>query len=143
GGMVVPGRHEDDPVPQANAPGAGCTRGQEHLGRRGVRVLLPEVALDLPGVRGPETVAQLPRRERLVDQALLAVLLPRPGKLVLVEDAELHGAGSSGGEPYSARATAVKRRRRLTIGPPILLRALMPSAPPGPGPIAAVHRLLI
>ena len=41
--------------------------------------------------------------------------LPRPWQeeLVLVEDAELHGRASSCGRPYSAGATAVKRRRRI------------------------------
>src|SRR2546425_3265149 len=111
-GMIVAGRHEDDAVAEADALGARGARGQEDLGRRGVRVLLQEVVLDLPGVVDPEPVGQLHLRERLVDEAHLAVLLTGSGELVLVEDAELHGRGSSSGRRYSARATPVKRRRR-------------------------------
>src|SRR6266403_704841 len=101
-------------VAEADALGARGARGQEDLGRRGVRVLLQEVVLDLPGVVDPEPVGQLHLRERLVDEAHLAVLLPGSGELVLVEDAELHGRGSSSGRRYSARATPVKRRRRTS-----------------------------
>src|SRR5262249_25579854 len=113
GGVIVAGRHEDDAVAEADALGARGARGQEDLGRRGVRVLLEEVVLDLPGEVDPEPVGQLHLRERLADKPRLAVLLPGPGELVLVEDAELHGRGSSCWRPYRARATAVKRRRRI------------------------------
>src|SRR5437867_814029 len=111
--MIVAGRHEDDAVAEADGLGARGAGGQEDLGRRGVRVLLQEVVLDLPGVVDAEPVGQLHLRERLADEPRLAVLLPGPGALVLVEAAELHGRESSCGRPYSAGATAVKRRRRI------------------------------
>ena len=65
-------------------------RGEEDLGRGGVRVLLEEVVLDLPHVLDAELVGELDLVERVLDQLLLAVLGPRARELVLVEDAELH-----------------------------------------------------
>ena len=41
----------------------------------------------------PEPVGQLDLVERVGDQAALGVGVPRPRKLVLVEDAEAHGPG--------------------------------------------------
>ena len=51
-------------------------RGEEHLGRRGVRVLLEEVVLDLPGVVVAEPVGQLDLVERLA--AAAGTRCPRP-----------------------------------------------------------------
>ena len=56
-----------------------------------MRVLLEEVVLDLPHVVDPDAVGQLDLLERVVDELLLVVRAPRPGELVLVEDAEPHG----------------------------------------------------
>ena len=66
-------------------------RGEEHLGRGGVRVLLEEVVLDLPHVLDAELVGELDLVERVLDELVLASLVPGPAELVLVEDAELHG----------------------------------------------------
>ena len=63
---------------------------QEHLGRRGVGVLLEEVVLDLPHVVEAQAVGELHLLEGVLEQAVLVVGLPRAGQLVLVEDAELH-----------------------------------------------------
>ena len=60
-------------------------------GRRGVRVLLEEVVLDLPGVVDAEPVGQLHLVERLLEQPELGALEPWPRQLMLVEDTELHG----------------------------------------------------
>ena len=65
--------------------------GQEHLGRRGVRVLLEEVVLDLPDVVEAEPVGELDLLERVRRAGgAPASVLPGPGQLVLVEDAEPH-----------------------------------------------------
>ena len=72
-------------------PGALAGRGQEHLGRARVRVLLQKVVLDLPQVLDPEPVGQFDLVEGIGDQLLFACVAPRPRQLVLVEDAELHG----------------------------------------------------
>ena len=69
--------------------------GQEHLGRRGVRVLLQEVVLDLPHVVEPEPVGELDLLERVEQELRLAAVGPRPGQLVLVEDPEPHGRSMS------------------------------------------------
>ena len=79
-----------DAVAEADVLGALAGRGEEHLRRRGVRVLLEEVVLDLPRVVVAEPVRQLDLVERVLDQVVLAVGGPRPRQLVLVEDPELH-----------------------------------------------------
>ena len=76
--VVVAGRHQDDAVPEADPLRALGRGGQEHLGGRGVRVLLEEVVLDLPGVVDAEPVGQLDLRERVLEQALLAAVVPGP-----------------------------------------------------------------
>ena len=87
----VVGGELHDAVAEADALGALARRGQEDLGRRGMRVLLEEVVLDLPGVVVAEPVGELDLLERALQQAILAVLVPRSRQLVLVEDPELHG----------------------------------------------------
>ena len=84
------GRELDDTVAEPDVLRALARCSQEHLGGRGVRVLLEEVVLDLPGVIEAETVCELDLLERLVKELVLAILVPRPRELVLVEDAELH-----------------------------------------------------
>src|SRR4030095_4969914 len=90
-GMAVAGRHQHDAVAEPDPLRALRARREEDLRRRGVRVLLEEVVLDLPGVTEAEPVGQLDLGERVLEQALLVALAPRPRQLVLVEDAELHG----------------------------------------------------
>ncbi len=81
---------EDDAVAEADPRRALAARGEEHLGRRGVAVLLEEVVLDLPHVLDAEPVGELDLLERVLDQGLLARGVPRAAHLMLVEDAELH-----------------------------------------------------
>ena len=90
-GMVVARRHQHDAVAEPDALGALRAGGEEHLRRGGVRVLLEEVVLDLPGVVDAELVGELHLVERLLEQPELGALDPRPRQLMLVEDAELHG----------------------------------------------------
>ena len=71
--------------------------GEEHLGGRGVRVLLEEVVLDLPHVVEPEPVGELDLLERVEQELRLAAVGPRPGELVLVEDPEPHAGRISWG----------------------------------------------
>jgi len=80
----------DDAVPEADALRALRAGREEDLRRRGVRVLLQEVVLHLPGMVEAQPVGQLDLRERILEQALLVALAPGPRQLVLVEDSELH-----------------------------------------------------
>ena len=75
---------------QANVLGALARGTEEDLWRRRVRVLLQEVVLDLPRVVVAELVRQLDLSQRVLQQLVLRVLAPRPGQLMLVEDAEPH-----------------------------------------------------
>ena len=59
------------PCPSRIRDGALRARGQEHLRRARVRVLLEEVVLDLPDVVDAQPVGELDLLERLVDQLLL------------------------------------------------------------------------
>jgi hypothetical protein len=90
--MVVGRRHQHDAVPEPDALRALRGGGQEHLGRRGVRVLLQEVVLDFPRRVDAQAVGELHLVERVLEQAALAVGGPRPRQLMLVEDSEPHGA---------------------------------------------------
>src|SRR5579875_3155645 len=94
--VVVARRHEHDAVPEADPLRALAARGKKHLGRRGVRVLFQEVMLDLPRVIEAEPIGELHLLERLLNQAKLAALVPRPRELMLVEDPELHAGWSTG-----------------------------------------------
>ena len=86
--------------------------GEEHLGRARVRVLLEEVVLDLPRVVDADAVGVLDLFERVLDQLVLGVVVPRPRQLVLVEDAELHRGGVAG------RARGSLRGSRRAAGSP-------------------------
>ena len=92
-----------DAVAEADALGALRDRGEEHLGRAGVAVLLEEVVLDLPHVVDAEPVGELALLERVLDQRVLGVFLPRARELVLVEDPELHAGPSAGRTPALRR----------------------------------------
>ena len=65
-------------------------RGEKHLGRARVAVLLEEVVLDLPHVVDAEPIRELALLERVLDQLVLGVLRPRARQRVLVEQSELH-----------------------------------------------------
>ena len=71
--------------------GALRHRGQKDLRRARVAVLLEEVVLDLPAVLDAELVGELALLQRVLQQRVLGVLVPRTRQLVLVEQAELHG----------------------------------------------------
>jgi hypothetical protein len=92
--MVVRRRRQHDAVAEANALCPLRARGEKHFGRRRVRVLFEEVVLDLPGVVDAQPVGELHLIERLLVQAELAPLVPRPRQLVLVENPELHAPSS-------------------------------------------------
>ena len=89
-GVVEVLRQLHDAVADADARRALAGRGEEHLGRAGVAVLLEEVVLDLPHVVEAHSVGQLDLLERVLEQLVLVVGTPRAGQLVLVENAELH-----------------------------------------------------
>ena len=75
---------------EADVLGALAGGGQEHLRGRAVAVFLEEVVLDLPGVVVAELVGELDLVERLLEQHVLGVVVPRPRQLQLVEDSEFH-----------------------------------------------------
>ena len=60
------------PWPRRMLLRALAARGEEHLGRGGVRVLLEEVVLDLPRVVDAELVGELDLVERVLEEPLLA-----------------------------------------------------------------------
>ena len=105
GRMVEGRRHLDDAVPEANALGALRDRGEEHLRRARVAVLLEEVVLDLPDVVDPEPVGERALLERLLEHAVLGVGVPGARELVLVEDPELHSPAHS--HPFFAMRRSV------------------------------------
>ena len=90
-GRVVEGRrHLHDAVSEPNALGALRDRGEKHLRRARVAVLLEEVVLDHPHVVDAEPVGERALLECLLEHAVLGVGIPGARDLVLVEDAELH-----------------------------------------------------
>jgi len=92
--MGIVGGELDHAVAQPDALGALAGGAQEDFRRRGVRVLLEEVMLDLPRVVVAQPVGQLDLGQRILQQLVLARRPPRPGQLMLVEDAELHSLNS-------------------------------------------------
>jgi len=78
-------------VAETHLLGALRHRGQEDLRRARVAVLLEEVVLDLPAVLDAELVGELALLQRVLQQRVLGVLVPRTRQLVLLEQAELHG----------------------------------------------------
>jgi hypothetical protein len=102
--MVHLGRDLDDPVPEPDSLGALARGGQEDLGRGGVAVFLEEVVLDLPDVVEAKPVGELHLLEGILQQAVLgALVLPGTRVLMLVEDAEAHGAA---GRPARSHLSA-------------------------------------
>ncbi len=93
--MVVLRDHLADAVAQPDPRRASRRRGEEHLGRGRVRVLVEEVVFDLPRVVEAEPVRELDLIERVAQQAELVVVAPRLRELVFVEDAELHPCSSA------------------------------------------------
>ena len=57
-----------------------------------MRIPLREMVLDLPRKVAAKLARQLDLSQRILRQMILAMLLPRFGQLVLVEDTEFHEA---------------------------------------------------
>src|SRR4051794_31036949 len=93
--MVERRRGLHDAVTETDALRALRGGGEEHLGRGGVAVLLEEVVFDLPHVVDAERVGELDLLQRVLDELVLGTFVPRAGKLVFVEDPELHCETSS------------------------------------------------
>src|SRR5262249_20170284 len=108
-GVVVARWHEDDAVAEPDAAGARGAPRREHPRRRGGRGLLREGRLDPPRGVDPEPGRQTRPPQAVAATALLAVGLPGPRQLVLVEDAELHRRTVAGG------AYRVKARRGFQV----------------------------
>jgi hypothetical protein len=66
-------------------------RCEQNLGRRGMRILLQKMVLDFPGVVDAEPIGEFDLVERLLKQPVLGAIIPRPRKLMLVENAKFHG----------------------------------------------------
>ena len=93
-GVLVAERQREDPEAQADALRALRGGAEEHARGARVRVLLEEVVLDLPRGVEADAVGELDLLEGVLDEPLLAVVAPRAGDLVLVEDPEAHGASA-------------------------------------------------
>ena len=91
-GVVEPDRQLHDAVSEPDPLRPLARRGEEHLRRARVRVLLEEMVLDLPDVVEAEAVGELDLVERVLHDALFGVGIPRPRELVLVEETEPHRA---------------------------------------------------
>ena len=70
--MVIVGRQQRDSRPQAHPLGALAGRGQKTLARRGVRVFLQEMMLDLPQVVDPDPVGEFDLLQRLLNEFMFA-----------------------------------------------------------------------
>ena len=88
--MVIFWRHQGNAVAEPDLPGALGAGGEEHLRRRGVRILLKEMVLDLPNIVDAEPVGELDLVEGLLVKPQFGVLGPRLGQLMLVEKSEFH-----------------------------------------------------
>src|SRR5262249_41268862 len=86
----VIGRQLDDAVAEPDTTRALGRGAEEDLGGRAVRVLLEEVVLDQPGVVVAQPVRQLDLLQRVLEELILAPLVPRTRKLVLIKDTEFH-----------------------------------------------------
>src|SRR5215471_16516407 len=92
-GMI--GGELENAVTQANVLGALTGGSQERLRRWAVGVFFEEVVLNHPGVVVACAIGELQLRQRVVIELELAVLLPGPRQLQLVENAELHRLAST------------------------------------------------
>ena len=88
-GMV--GRQLDDAVGESDLLRPLAGGGEEDFRGGGMGILLQEMVLDLPGVVVSELVRELDLGERVLEQIVFSVRGPGSGKLMLVEDSELHG----------------------------------------------------
>ena len=92
--MVVARCHQRNAVAESDAFGALRAGREEHLGRRGMRILLEKVVLDLPDVFDADPVGELHLFQRFLVEPPLGVIVPVGARgarqLVLVEDTEIH-----------------------------------------------------
>ena len=90
GRVVVLGwkQHDAVPEPDAGCALAGCS--QEDLGGGTVAVLLEEVVFNLPDAVKAEPVSQLHLIQCVFEELVFVALGPGAGKLVFIEDSELH-----------------------------------------------------
>jgi len=90
GRVVVLGGQQHDAVPEPDARRAltGCS--QEDLGGGTVAVLLQEVVLHLPDTVEAQPVGQLHLIQCILEELVLVAIGPGAGKLVFIEDPELH-----------------------------------------------------
>ena len=89
-GWLIGGRQVHDAEAEPDVLGALARRGQEHLGRGGVAVLLEEVVLGEPHRGEAGLVGGLHLVETVLEQLVLVVLRPRPRQRELVEQRDLH-----------------------------------------------------
>src|SRR4051812_3010501 len=108
--MVIARRRQDDAVADADVLGPRGAGGEEDLGRRGMRVLLEEVMLDLPDMVDAEAVGQFDLGQRILEELVLAAAVPRARKLVLVEESETHGLSPKSVVPTEAERSEAQWR---------------------------------
>src|SRR5579859_319999 len=112
GRMVVVRRQLDDPVAQADAPGALAGGREEHFGRRAMAVFFEKVVLHFPHAVEAEPVRELDLLKGIVEQLFLIARSVWPRQLMLVEQTESHVAlpVSSGRAKNLTRNNTVGRR---------------------------------
>src|SRR5712671_5211184 len=98
--------HQADAVAETDVFGALRAGRKEYFRGGGVRILLEKMVLDFPGIVDAELVGEFDLIERLLKQPVLVALVPRPRKLVFVENAEFHGRSLGA---YAAKACPVLR----------------------------------
>ncbi len=89
--------------------GALRDRGEEHLGRARMAVLLQEVVLDLPDRVHADRVRVRALLEGVLEERVLRVLVPGPRELMLVEEPESHArvVGAARGPTQDAATEGV------------------------------------
>ena len=87
--MVDGRRQVHDPESQPDVLGSLAGRGQKHLRRSGVAVLLQEVVLGQPDRGEAGLVGRLDLVETVLEQVVLVVRCPRPGQGEFVEQRDL------------------------------------------------------
>jgi hypothetical protein len=89
-GIVEVEGQKPDAVGDPDIPGPLTDRAVEDFGRGAVRVFFEEVMLDFPNVIHPDVIGQFDLREGFPVGVVFAERVPRPRRLHLVQQAELH-----------------------------------------------------
>ena len=116
-GWFISGTHTTAPWPMRMRSVCARHRGEHHLGRRAVRVLLEEVVLDRPHPVEAELVGEARLLERVAEHAGLDLGRERARRGHLEEDAELHAGDPKAVWLHSRQMTvrlAAPRARRST-----------------------------